>query len=93
MVSTAYRDIDLIAEYIAQDSIDRAALFVIKLMNYTEKLETYPRTGRMIPEINDESCRELFFGSYRIMYRILENDDINITGVVHGARNWKPNLK
>ncbi len=47
----------------------------------------------MIPEINVESCRELLFGSYRIMYRILENDDINITGVVHGARDWKPNLK
>ncbi|MBN1407743.1 MAG: type II toxin-antitoxin system RelE/ParE family toxin [Calditrichaceae bacterium] len=88
---TAYKDIDLIAEYIARDSVDRAALFVTKLMEQVDAvLVSYPNSGRKIPEMNDESWRELIYGPYRIMYRIKENDDVFVAGVIHGARDWKP---
>lgn len=87
---TAYKDIDLIAEYIARDSVERAALFVTKLMEQTDKLKTYPKAGRKIPEMNEISKREIIYGSYRIMYRIMQNGDVWITGVIHGARDWKP---
>ena len=44
---TAYNDIDLIAEYIARDSVDRAALFVIRLMEKVDSLLfSYPKSGR-----------------------------------------------
>lgn len=42
--------------------------------------------------MNDESWREIIYGPYRIMYRIKENGDVYVTGVVHGARDWKPDL-
>ncbi len=42
--------------------------------------------GRVIPEIGKQSCREIIYGSYRIMYR-LDNNEVWITGVIHGARN------
>ena len=29
------------------------------------------------------------YGAYRVMYRIAK-DEIWITGVIHGARNWHP---
>ena len=87
---TAYKDIDLIAEYIAKDSLDRATSFIKKIIEQTDKLKSYPKAGRKIPELNDESIREIIYGSYRIMYRLLKNGDIRITGVVHGARDWKP---
>ena len=86
---SALKDIDSIAEYIARDSIDKAALFVTRLMEATDRLQELPLAGRIIPEIGNSSCREIIYGSYRIMYRI-ENNDVWITGIVHGARDWKP---
>ena len=86
---SALDDIDAIAEYIARDSIDRAALFVTRIFETTDQLQKFPLSGRVIPEICDQSCREIIYGSYRIMYRI-EGNDVWITGVVHGAKDWKP---
>ena len=86
---SALNDIDEIAEYIARDSVDRAALFVSRIFESTDHLQKFPLSGRVIPEIGDQSCREILYGVYRIMYRI-EDNDVWITGVVHGERDWKP---
>jgi plasmid stabilization system protein ParE len=88
---SALQDVDSIAEYIARDSVDRAALFVVRLIEISDRLQNFPFSGRVIPEIGDESCREIIYGAYRIMYRI-DKSDVWITGVVHGARNWAPDL-
>ena len=55
----------------------------------TDRLEEFPKSGRVIPEINDDSYRALIYGAYRIMYRITKRE-IWITGVIHGARDWHP---
>ncbi len=86
---SALEDVDSIAQYIARDSVDQAALFATRLLDATDRLGGFPESGRVIPEISDSACREIFVGSYRIMYRI-EAGDVWITGVVHGARDWKP---
>jgi plasmid stabilization system protein ParE len=62
---------------------------VERLIQATDRLQEFPRSGRIIPEIGDPTCREIIYGSFRIMYR-LENDDVWITAVVHAARRWKP---
>ena len=86
---SALDDVDAIAAYIARDSADRAALFVNRLMEATDALQEFPRLGHIIREINDPSCREIVVGAYRIMYK-LQDGDVWITGVVHGARDWRP---
>ena len=86
---SAIDDIDSIAKYIARDSADQAALFVYRLLQIADRLREFPLSGRVIPEIGNQSCREIIYRSYRIMYRI-ESNEVWITGVVHGARNWKP---
>ncbi len=85
----ALEDVDSIAEYISRDSEDHASLFVYRLISAVERLHDFPYSGRIIPEIGNEYCREIIYGSYRIMYRILE-DKIWITCVVHGAQDWRP---
>lgn len=87
---SAYKNIDLIAEYIVIDYIDRAALFVTKLIESVDILKVHPKIGRKIPDMNDETKRELIYGSYRIMYRIVSKNEIRVTGIVHSARNWEP---
>ncbi len=88
---SALEDIKLIHEYLARDSINQANLFIDKIIASTEKLSQFPLSGRMIPEISQEYAREIIFGSYRIMYRIKNKNEIWITGIIHGARDWKPN--
>ena len=85
----ALEDAELIAEYIARDSSEQAALFVSRLIEAVDYLKDFPNSGRIIPEISHPSCREVLYKSFRIMYFLKENETW-ITQVVHGARNWKP---
>ena len=86
---SALEDIESIARFIERDSTDQAALFVGRIIEMTDRLEEFPESGRVIPEINQEDCQEIIYGACRIMYRIVK-EEIWITGVVHAARNWHP---
>lgn len=85
----AVKDAEDIAEYVARDSADQAALLVARLIEATDRLAEFPESGRIIPEIAHPACREIIVGAYRVMYR-LEGDQVWITGIVHGARDWRP---
>jgi len=86
---SALDNIDSIAEYISRDSVHHASLFIDRLFEIADKIIDNPEKGRIIPEIGRNNCREIIYGSYRIMYKI-DKSAIWITGVIHGARNWKP---
>jgi len=47
----------------------------------------------MVPEIEDESIRELILGSYRIIYKIVSQERIDILTVHHSARMLKIDFK
>jgi mRNA-degrading endonuclease RelE of RelBE toxin-antitoxin system len=40
----------------------------------------------MIPEMGEDRYRELRVFSYRILYKILDEERIAVVGVVHGQR-------
>lgn len=88
----AIKDVESIAGYIARDSSEQAALFVSRVIEMTDSLEFFPESGRMIPELMNKNCREVIYGAYRIMYRIVRNE-VWITGVTHAARDWRPESK
>ena len=83
----ALDDVDAIAAYIARDSPDEAALFVVRLFQTTKHLAEFPNSGRVVPETHDQARREILVGAYRIMYRV-EDNRVWITGVIHGARDY-----
>lgn len=86
---SALEDIKRFHQYISTDSINQANLFIDKIITATERLTLFPNSGRKIPEISQESAREIIIESYRLMYRIKNNHELWITGITHGARNWK----
>lgn len=48
-----------------------------------------PYLGRVVPEINDSSVRELLHQGYRIMYVVNESDDAaEILTVLHSAQQF-----
>ncbi|MFM7327760.1 MAG: type II toxin-antitoxin system RelE/ParE family toxin [Bacteroidota bacterium] len=43
-------------------------------------------SGRIVPERNDQSMRELVMGNYRIIYQVDTESDVRILTVHHGRR-------
>ena len=85
----AKKDLNAIAEYISKDSKRYAKLQVIRLKNRTRILKIQICTGKIVPEINQENIRELIERNYRIIYKIVENNQIDILTIHHSARDLK----
>ena len=81
----AIEDAESIREFIARDSPRYASLVVERLAGAVERLETLPRSGRVVPEFRDDRLREVMWGSYRIVYQLLDNT-VEVLTVYHGAR-------
>jgi addiction module RelE/StbE family toxin len=84
----ALDDLDLIKEYIAQDSPAQASMFGDRLIEATRRLSEFPLSGKVTPETGDRARREVRVGDYRVMYRV-EGEHVYITRVFHGARDFK----
>ena len=78
----AIRMVNDFVDYIAQDDYETAERWAMELMRQTDKLSEHPRIGRIVPEYNEETLRELIAGNYRLAYRIKE-DGIYIEAVWH----------
>jgi toxin ParE1/3/4 len=81
----AERDLEDIADYIAENNPRRALSFVRDIRERCKKLATSPRSARPFPALGAAS-RILPYGSYVILYRIVE-DEVSIERVLHGARD------
>lgn len=77
-----------ICDYISKDSTYYAVLFARKIVAIVKSIPQFPKSGRVVPEYNDENLREKLYGNYRIVYRIKE-EVIEIAAICHGARLLK----
>jgi addiction module RelE/StbE family toxin len=81
----ALEDIESIATYIEKDSPIYAKSVVSKFFEKAEILQEFPELGRKVPEFNDTIIREVFVYSYRLIYK-LNQQEILFVAVVHGKR-------
>jgi len=70
---------------VARDSEQYANLLVDRIIAAVDRLEGFPLSGRVVPEVGDESLREVIYRNYRIVYR-LRPEIIEIVTVFHAAR-------
>ena len=82
-------DLEAIAEFISQDSPHYSSLFVLDILYAVDRLIQFPKSGRVVPEINDPLIREVIFGSYRIIDRVRQYL-VEILTVFHGSRLLDP---
>ena len=83
----AVGDLEAIHQHISQDSEFYAAGFIARILEAVDRLETFPRLGRHVPEApEDQSIRELLVPSHRVIYRV-ETGRILILAVLHGSRD------
>ena len=85
----ALADLEAIGDFIARDAPSVAQVFVERVFTAVTRLEAFPRSGRVVPEIGQEDIREIIFGSYRIVY-VISEDEVNILTVFHAARLLRP---
>ncbi len=82
----ALNDLNEIAEYISKDSIRYAEITAEKLFARPDVLSQHPLIGTVVPEFNNRTIRQLLEGSYRIIYRIVSEDEIHVIAVHHSKR-------
>lgn len=88
----AVLDLEGIKEFIERDSEYYAIEFTSRIIEMIEKLSAFSNLGRKVPEVDDESIREVVFYNYRIIY-MLTDQSILILGIIHASRdlnNMKP---
>lgn len=83
----ASEDLKEIFEFISRDSKHYAKIQVIKIRARTRVLKNYPLSGRVVPEYSNDKFRELIEGNYRIVYKVVSENQIDILTIHHAARD------
>ncbi|MCP3958258.1 MAG: type II toxin-antitoxin system RelE/ParE family toxin [bacterium] len=82
----ALDDIEAIRAFIARDAPRTAKRFVQRIFETVGRLERFPLAGPPVPELGSVEFREIRLKKYRIIYRVLEPEAVEIVTVYHGSR-------
>lgn len=83
---TALNQLAVICDYLAKDSPFFAEKLAVKIFEAAERLNVDARVGWMLSEFERDDIRELLVHSYRIVYRI-KNEECYIVSILHGSRD------
>ena len=87
--SQARKDLESISDYYREVSAFYAERFEEQVFEATRRLEVFPRSGRVIPEAEDEQLREVIYREYRIMYHVDKTEEeVLILTVLHSSRQF-----
>jgi plasmid stabilization system protein ParE len=88
-------DIDLIFDYIAENSAGNALNYVDRMQSAIENLIIFPYMGVSCKAKGiDRDCRILIFENFLIFYHFNENNnEITILRILHGLRKYQDLLK
>lgn len=81
----AVADLEAIVDFIARDSDVYATATAERVLAAVDRLASFPRSGRLVPEAKRPSAREVIVGRYRVLYR-LRRARVEVLAVIHGAR-------
>jgi plasmid stabilization system protein ParE len=84
----AEENLDAAAAYIAEDSLRFAATLIREARDAARSLRYFANRGRVVPEINNPTVRELFVfrDTYRLIYQVFESE-VRILAFIHGSRD------
>jgi plasmid stabilization system protein ParE len=90
LTEQAQDELEAIVEYYERVGADDfAAVFEEKVIEKIRPLETFPRMGRMVPEIEDEAIREVIYRDYRIVYVVdRDKEEVEVLTIFHSAQQF-----
>lgn len=74
-----------IAQYHEKYSVSYASMLIERILSYERKLKEFPKIGRIVPEYQLDSIREIIYKNYRIVYRINNEKEIDVIAVHHSS--------
>jgi plasmid stabilization system protein ParE len=87
--ATALADVEAIAAFVARDSERYASAVVERMLEAAASLSELSERGRVVPETAEESIREVFVYSWRVIYRV-QPSTVTILTVVHQKQLLDP---
>jgi toxin ParE1/3/4 len=83
----AIRDLEAVVRYIAVDNPAAALGLGQTLISKAKAVGQFPESGRIVPEFQDASIREVLHGNYRIVYRVNSpSQTVEVVRFWHSAR-------
>ena len=88
----AVDDLMSIRDFIERDSPQYGRLVAERLFEATSRIEIFPESGRIVPELRRNDVREIIVGEYRIVYR-LKAEVATLLTVFRSSRLFPPSLR
>jgi len=88
---SALDDLDRALAYIAADNPGAAKKLGQNARESTRKLKDFPDTGRVVPEIQNATIRELIVGPFRLIYRRTQ-EEARIVYITRAERELDANV-
>lgn len=86
---SAISDLKSIKEYYLEQGVPQIGQnFITSIIEHVETLSSHPDIGRVVPELNDESIRELIHSPFRVVY-LRESQSIKVIRVWRSERLLK----
>lgn len=83
--SSARDSLDEILSFIASDSPEAASKVLGVVLGAAESLSLFSERGRVVPETDTNTIREIFVYRYRLFYQVLPAE----VRVLHGAMDFE----
>jgi plasmid stabilization system protein ParE len=58
------------------------------MLGIADSLSLFSSRGRVVPELLDDTIREVFVYRYRLIYQV-HNEEIRILAIIHGAMDFE----
>jgi toxin ParE1/3/4 len=81
----ASKDALAIYDFIASRSETYADSVYSRILSRPAQLANHPASGSIVPEYNRADIRELFVHSFRLIYRVAD-EEVRVLTVIHGSR-------
>lgn len=86
--SSARDCLDEVVSFIAVESPDAAERVLDVILEAGASLSLFALRGRVVPEFQTETIREIFVYRYRLMYQVTPSE-VRILAVLHGAMDFE----
>lgn len=83
-------DLNRIVDFISRDKKETALQWARLIHRKVSRLQRFPKSGRVVPELGRDEIREILIGDYRIVYKV--GSQISILTVFHGAKEDLPDV-
>jgi len=77
----ALEDLDKIIDYYAEISPAYTSRLNKDIFNAEKQIEQFPASGRVVPEVNISTFREVIVRGYRVIYAHVDYERVDILGV------------